>query len=121
MPDGYSATGKNVMLDHLGTLVLYMSMHDADPGASGTTAELSGGAPAYARKAVTWAAASAGSKALSGTVTFDVPAARGATHIGLWSALTGGTFYGSDALSAPEATYSSQGQYIVNAATLNIT
>jgi hypothetical protein len=121
MPDGYSTAGKNAMLDHLGTLVLYMSMHDADPGASGTTAELTGGAPAYARKAVSFAAASGGSKALSGTVTFDVPAGRGATHVGFWSAVTGGTFYGSDALSSPEATYSSQGQYIVNAATLNIT
>lgn len=121
MPDGYSTTAKNAMLDHLGTLVLFMSMHDADPGASGTTAELSGGSPAYARKAVSFAAASGGSKALSGTVTFDIPAGRGATHVGFWSASSGGTFYGSDALATPEATYTSQGQYIVNAATLNIT
>lgn len=121
MPDGFSTTGKNVMLDHLGTLAIYMSLHDADPGAAGTTGEITGGAPAYARKSVTYAAASAGSKAMSGTATFDVPSGRGATHVGFWSALTGGTFYGSDALSAPEATFSSQGQYVVNAATLTIT
>ena len=121
MPDGYSTTGKNYMLDQIGTVSTYMSLHDADPGTAGTTAELSGGSPAYARKAITWAAASGGTKAISGTITFDVPAARGATHVGLWSAVTGGTFYGSDALSAPEASYSSQGQYVVNAATLAIT
>jgi hypothetical protein len=121
MPDGFSPTGKNVMLDHLGTLAGFMSMHDADPGAAGTTAELSGGSPAYARKPVSWAVASGGSKPLTGTVTFDVPAGRGATHVGFWSAASGGTFYGSDALSSPESDYTSQGQYIVNAATLNIT
>jgi len=121
VPDGFSASGKNVMLDHIGTLAVFMSLHDADPGAAGTTAELSGGSPAYARKAITYAAASAGSKAVSGTVTFDVPAARGATHVGFWSAITGGTFYGSDALTNPEAVFSSQGQYVVNTATLAIT
>jgi hypothetical protein len=118
MPDGFSTAAKNAMLDHVGTLAGYMSMHDADPGTAGTTAELSGGSPAYARKPVTWSAASGGSKSVSGQVTFDVPAGRGATHVGFWSAASGGTFYGSDALSAPEATYSSQGQYIVNSASL---
>jgi len=121
MPDGFSTNGKNAMLDHLGTLATYMSLHDADPGAAGTTGELSGGSPAYARQAVTYAAASGGAKSVSGSKTFNVPAGRGATHIGFWSAASGGTFYGSDALDNPEAVYTSQGQYVVNSASLTIT
>lgn len=120
MPDGFSDAAKNAMLDHLGTLVGYLSLHTADPGTNGLTAENSGGSPAYARKAVTWAGSSGGAMAMSGTVTFDVPAGGGATHVGLWSAATGGTFYGSDALDAPQASYTSQGTYTVDTANLTI-
>lgn len=51
---GLVNASKNSMLDHLGTLVGFASLHTADPGTSGTS-EVAGGAPAYARKAITWA------------------------------------------------------------------
>ena len=54
--------------------------------------ELSGGSPAYARKALTWAAASGRSKATSASVAFDVPAGSTVAWIGLWDAVTAGDF-----------------------------
>ncbi|MBU0967319.1 MAG: hypothetical protein KKA54_13170 [Proteobacteria bacterium] len=62
---------KNTMLDAL--TVAYASLHNGDPGATGTN-EVTGGSPAYARKAVTFNAAAAGARALNADVTFDVPA-----------------------------------------------
>ena len=43
-------------LDHRGTLITHFSLHTADPGATGAS-EVTGGSPAYARKAAVWAAA----------------------------------------------------------------
>src|ERR1051325_4085611 len=62
---------KNTMLNAL--TVDTASLHTAFPGLTGAN-EVSGGAPAYARKAVTFGAAAGGSRALSAAVTFDVPA-----------------------------------------------
>lgn len=57
--------------------------------------EISGGSPAYARKALTWAAASGRSKALAATLpVFDVPAAASVAWFGVWDAVTAGNFLG---------------------------
>lgn len=108
---GLVNAGKNAMLDALGTAAAYASLHTADPGTGGTS-EVTGGSPAYARKAITWAAASAGSKASSASLVFDVPASTTIAYIGYWSAATSGTFYGSRALSASE-TFAAQGTYTI--------
>lgn len=102
-------TAKNLMLDALGAVVGYVSLHTASPGTTGAN-EVTGGSPAYARKAVTWNAASAGDLDNNANPVFDVPAGVTVTHYGLWSALTGGTFYGGDPLSAEES-YGNQGTY----------
>lgn len=107
---------KNAMLDQLGTLVAYLSAHTADPGTTGTN-EVSGGS--YARKAVSWSAAASGSKAMSGTVTINIPAGTTVGWVGLWSALTGGTFYGSDDVASE--TFGAAGTMTVDTATLGIT
>lgn len=98
----------------------YVSLHTADPGTTGAS-EATGGSPAYARKLSTWTA-SAG--VVSGTqVTVDVPAGT-YTHFGIWSALTGGTFYGGNPLlvggTPTPQVVSSQGQ-IKNTPTLTVT
>ena len=62
---------KNTMLNAL--TVDTASLHTAFPGLTGAN-EVSGGSPAYARKAVTFGAAAGGSRALSAAVSFDVPA-----------------------------------------------
>ena len=115
---GLVNAGKHVMLDAFGTNAVFVSLHTADPGTGGTS-ELTGGAPAYARKAVTWSAAAAGSKAASNTPVFDCPAST-ITHLGYWSAVTAGTFYGSRALDSPQ-TFATQGTYTVTAASESLT
>ncbi len=96
-----STYGQNQALDHIGdTVVGFASAHTADPGDTGTS-EVSGGS--YARKAISFAAASGGSKAISGTVVFDIPAGTTVTHVGLWTAVSGGSFVGDDDLASPEA------------------
>lgn len=58
------------------------------------TSEVTGGSPAYARKALTWAAASGRSKATSASAVFDVPAGTTVRWVGLWDAVTAGNFLG---------------------------
>lgn len=90
--------GKNATLQSgtgggLGGVVTHLSLHSGDPGTTGAN-EVTGGTPAYARKAVTWAAAAAGERASSDAQLFDVPSGVEVLFVGLWSALTAGTFYG---------------------------
>jgi hypothetical protein len=95
----------------------FMSLHTADPGTTGAN-EVAGGAPAYARKAVTWAAAGSGTKAMSAALTFDVPAGTTVAYIGLWTAVSAGTWImGSTALAVPRA-FTNQGTLEVSTATL---
>jgi hypothetical protein len=68
------------------------SLHSAY--SSTGTNELTGGAPAYARKAATWATAATRSKATSSSLVFDVPAASTVRWVGIWDALTTGNFLG---------------------------
>jgi len=84
---------KNTMLDALGGLATtHMSLHSAFSitGAN----ELTGGSPAYARQPCAFSAASGGSLSIAGAETFDVPAAAVVAFVGLWSAVTAGTFRG---------------------------
>lgn len=113
----YSTIGKNVMLDALAALATRASLHSGDPGALGTANELTGGSPAYARKAVAWNVASSGNINLNGTAAFDIPAASTVAYVGFWN--TAGTaFYGSAALT-PEV-YANQGTYTLTDADLNL-
>lgn len=116
---GLNATAKNLMLNALGAVAGYASLHTADPGASGT-GEVTGGSPAYARKAVTWNAAASSNLDSSNAPVFDVPAGTTVTHFGLWSASSGGTFYGGQSLSASE-TFTAQGDYTLDDADVNLT
>lgn len=75
------AATKNNMLD--GQTFTDASLHSAFPGATGAS-EISGGIPAYARKAITMAAASGGQRLLSAGVTFDVPMATTVRWVGFW-------------------------------------
>lgn len=56
--------------------------------------EVTGGSPAYARKAATWAAAAGRSKATSASMVFDVPAATTVRWVGFYDAVTAGNFLG---------------------------
>jgi len=90
---------KNIMLDAIGASSVFASLHSAPPTDAGIN-EVSGGAPAYARKAIAWDAAASGqmNKDASDPI-FDIPAGTDVHYVGLWSAVTGGTFYGYSPLS----------------------
>lgn len=108
---------KNAMLDELATVAVFVSLHTADPGTTGTN-EVTGGSPAYARKAITWNAASAGALDSSNAPVFDVPAGTTITHVGLWSASSGGTFYGS--FDITDETFGAQGTYTLSDADVTL-
>lgn len=84
---------KNWLLDQLGTRITHFGLHSAFPGTGGSN-EISGGSPAYARKAVTWNAAASDNLDANGSYAFDVPAGTTVAWLGCWSALTTGTFRG---------------------------
>jgi hypothetical protein len=112
---GFTTTVKNSMLDS--ETVNLCSLHNGDPGASGTSNELAGGSPAYARKAATFNAAGSGERLLNADVTFDVPASTVA-YVGFWNS-TGPVFKGSVAVTSE--VFAAQGQYKITATTTKLT
>ena len=101
------------MLGALG--VTQASLHSADPGQNGAN-EISGGSPAYARKAVTFGAAASGSITQSGTdPVFDVPAGATVAFVGYWA---GAVFVASDAVTSE--TYGGQGTYTLENSVLDL-
>lgn len=79
---------KNAMLDAI--TITHMSLHSGFPGLTGAN-ELSGGSPAYAKKAVTYGAASGSTRTTTGAVNFDV----GAGHVVRWEGIyNSGTYLG---------------------------
>ena len=110
----FVAAAKNSMLDAL--TVDRLSLHSGAPGTDGLSNEITGGSPAYARKACVYDAAASGERLLNASVTFDVPASASVQYVGKWSN-NGGTmiFHGSDQVTTE--TYGAQGQYIVTGTT----
>lgn len=98
----FTDAAKNAMLDAEPST--HLSLH-TDWSATGLN-ELTGGSPAYARKAATWNAAASASAALTAAVTFDVPGGTTVRYVGRWTALTGGTFLGMSALNGTEKEFS---------------
>lgn len=112
-----NASGKNLMLDALGAQCPYASLHSASPAS--TANELTG---VYARKAITWASASAGSKALNGTLpSFDVPAGVTVSCVGFCVSGTKGTNDIHADCDVTDETYAAQGLYNVQAGTVSLT
>lgn len=111
--------GKNVMLDEFGTVAIFASLHTADPGLTGAD-EVTGGSPAYTRESITWNAAASGNLDSSNTPVFDVPASTTVAFVGLWSAVSAGTFYGGGALSASES-FTGQGTFTLADADVTLT
>lgn len=96
----YSTNGRNTMLDGIDTT--HLSVHDGIPDDSGSN-EISGGTPAYARKAVTFDAAAGGTKAKDASVPeFDVPAGTTVFFIGQFDALTVGNHSGFSPINGGE-------------------
>ena len=102
---------RNAMLTSGAALITHIGLFD---GAS----EITGGSPAYARKAVTWAAAGSGAIRPNADLTFDIPASATVDGWRGFTASTAGTNYGGASLTA-EA-FAGQGQYKLLAASTGI-
>jgi hypothetical protein len=97
---------KNTLATAYGTAAPYAALYSTVPTSTAGT-ELTGGSPAYARKPVSWGAASAG--VITGTVTFDVPSGATVAGAGLHSAVTAGTYI--DGAAVTSQAFASQGTY----------
>jgi hypothetical protein len=116
---GLTNSGKNALLDGFVAGAGYASLHTSDPGTNGT-AEVTGGSPAYARKAITWGSPASGEVTSAAGITFDVPGTTTISYLGYWTAATSGTFLGSRALDTPQ-TFATQGTYTISSGNLTET
>lgn len=114
----YTDPARDLMLTELGTVAVYVSLHEAAPGTNGAN-ELAGGDPAYGREVVSWGAAAGGEIAAANALDFNVPAGATIQYVGVWSAFSGGTFYGYDTVTTEE--FANQGIYTVSSLTLGFT
>lgn len=105
-------TGRNYMLDQLGTILTHVALYTDDAA----TTEVTGGT--YARKAITWAAASAGSKAINGTMpVFDVPAGTTVRAVGFMTAISAGTQHAM--YNVVDETFAANGTYTITSASIS--
>ena len=81
---------------------VFVKLHTADPGASGTTGAAAG---STTRPAISWTAASSGTLTMTGTAPSWTNGGTTETlsHISFWDASTAGNFLGSAALSSTQA------------------
>jgi len=97
---------KNSLATAYKNAATFAALYTTVPGASAGT-EVTGGAPAYARKALTWGAPSNG--VVTASATFDVPAGVTLAGAGIHDAATAGNYLdGGSVTSQPFAT---QGTY----------
>lgn len=103
MTVGLAAAVANAWLDTLSNTAaqyaaIYVKLHTGDPGSAGTA----NASAETTRKLAAFSAASGGSKALNGTLSWTSWSAGTETisHVSIWSASTAGTFYGSGALGS---------------------
>lgn len=97
---------KNNLASQYGTNAAYAALYTTVPNSSPGT-EVSGGSPAYARKAITWGAPAGG--VVTATVTFDVPAGTTVVGAGVHTAVSGGTYLDGGAVTSQA--FAVQGQY----------
>ena len=117
----YSTAAKNLMLNALKgtnptTPITHVSAHTASPGDNGAN-EVAGGS--YARQAIAFNAAASGSMDDSTNgAAIPIPAGTTVTHIGFWSASSGGTFLGY--VDVSDEAFTNAGTYTVTDADLDL-
>lgn len=118
MANDYDTTARNVGVDAIAALGTRWAAHTGDPGAANTASnEVTGGSPAYARKAVAWNAASGGIATQNGDVVIDIPAATTVAWLSLWN--TAGTvrYLKKD---VTDEVFGAQGTYTVKGTTTTL-
>lgn len=90
----------------------HLSLHSATPSATGSNETAAPRVPAA------WSTPAGGDITATGRAFTGGVANGPVTHVGLWSAATGGTFYGSVALSG-DTSFNAAGEYTVASLTVN--
>lgn len=115
MANDYDTTARNVMVDALGALAVRWAAHTGDPGAANTASnEVTGGSPAYARKAVAWNAASGGTATQNGDVVLDIPASTTVSWVSLWNSAGTVRYLKKD---VTDEVFGAQGTYTIKGTT----
>lgn len=96
----FTTAWKDTTLDAFRAAYPYAGLHSGVPT---TGNEVTGGSPAYARLAHGIGAAASG-VATGGALVFDVPTGASIAYLGYWTALTGGTCGGYDAVTTRTTT-----------------
>jgi len=104
-----TAQGKENLAVAYGTNAAFGALYTTAPGATAGT-EPTGGTPAYARKALTWAPGTVDG-IVTATATFDVPSGATIVGVGVHTAATGGTYLDGSAVTSQA--FASQGTYAV--------
>lgn len=102
----------DIGMNAIAASITHLGLATADPGTTGANPS------AAARVAATWAT-SANGDTVTTSKAFTGGAASGpVTHVTFWSAASGGTYRGSQALTGDQS-FNAAGQYTVNAVNLN--
>lgn len=118
MANDYDTTARNVGVDAIAALGTRWAAHTGDPGAANTASnEVTGGSPAYARKAVAWNAASGGVATQNGDVTIDIPAGTTVSWLSLWNTAGTARYLKKD---VTDEVFGAQGTYTVKGTTTTL-
>lgn len=107
---------KNTAADAIAAIISYVSAHTGVPGSGGAN-EVSGGA--YARQAISFNAASGGVITNTAQIDIPIPVSTTVAYIGVWTALSGGTFRGYADIT--DEVFSASGTCRIAAGALSIT
>ena len=107
-----NVTFRNSLITHGASIVTHIGLVNA----VGT--ELSGGSPAYARRAVAWTAAADGLIRPTADIVYDIPPGGVVAQWRGYSALTAGTDFGGQTLT--QETFAGQGTYRLFATSTSI-
>lgn len=102
----------NIGANAMAAAMTHIALHTADPGATGLNPATS------ARVVASWPGASGGDLTVSNKAFTGGTANGACTYVGFWSAITGGTFYGSVQLTG-DTTFNSAGEYTITSLTIN--
>jgi hypothetical protein len=110
------------LLDATGTQYGFAAAYTADPGVTGAANEVTGGSPAYARKAISWAAATSADPSVKALVAtfpvFDIPAGTTVAFIGIWTLASGGSYGGC--WDVTDEVFTGQGTYTLTAGSISL-
>jgi len=119
MANDYDIKARILGVDAIAAVGLRWAAHTGDPGGADTAnSEVTGGSPAYARKAVAWNAANvSGVATQNGDVVIDIPTGTTVTYLSLWN--VAGTVRYMKKLVTSEV-FGAQGTYTVKGTTTTL-